>query len=85
MNDNDKKLAAIRKKSQQRFLFAGITLALYMSFVLPYTQMGSFLNKTLGDSLISGALVLFVALILIFLVMEYLFIHINEKNDQEQD
>ncbi len=80
MNDSEK-LVAIEKKVRQRLLFTGFTIVLYFSYVLNYTSAGSFLGQTIGDSHITGSLVLYVSLIVIFIILELIFLYINsEKN-----
>ena len=78
MENEDQILATIRKKTHQRFLFAAVTLLLYGSFVLCYTESAWFLTETIGDSPVSGGLVLYLALIAIFLTMEYVFLSRNK-------
>jgi uncharacterized membrane protein (DUF485 family) len=76
------KIEAIRLKTRRRLLFTGITLVLYFSYVvLNYTSLGSFMHKPIGDSLITGSLVLFPSLILIFIVLEVLFLFLNRRGD----
>lgn len=78
MERDDQILDTIHKKTRQRFLFASITLLLYGSFALCYTDAGSFLSKTTGDSSVSIGLLFFLGLIAIFLVMEYVFLLLNK-------
>lgn len=79
MKKEDQLLEAIRKKTRLRFLFAFVTVVLYGSFVLAYMEAGFFLRETVGSSSVTGALVLFWGLILIFLLMEYMFISLNKE------
>ena len=79
MEKEEQLLAAIRKKTRLRFLFAFFTVVLYGSFVLAYLEAGLFLRETIGNSSVTGALVLFWGLILIFLLMEYIFISLNKE------
>lgn len=79
MEKEDRLLEAIRKKTRLRFLFAFFTVVLYGSFVLAYLEAGFFLRETIGNSSVTGALVLFWGLILIFLLMEYIFISLNKE------
>lgn len=79
MEKEDQLLEAIRKKTRLRFLFACVTVVLYGSFVLAYTEAGFFLRETIGNSSVTGVLVLFWGLILIFLLMEYIFISVNKE------
>ncbi|MFT6287831.1 MAG: uncharacterized membrane protein (DUF485 family) [Halieaceae bacterium] len=76
------KIEAIRLKTRRRLLFTGITLVLYFSYVvLNYTSLGNFLHQPIGDSLITGSLVLFASLILIFIALEVLFLFLNSRSD----
>ena len=75
--DKDEKLEIIRRKTRQRLLFALITLTLYFSYVLNYT--GSGLGERLGDSWVTGSLVMFICLILSFIGLELLFLALNRE------
>ncbi|MEH6516829.1 MAG: hypothetical protein V7742_09115 [Halioglobus sp.] len=76
------KIEAIRLKTRRRLLFTGITLVLYFSYVvLNYTSLGSFIRQPIGDSLITGSLVLFPSLIVIFIALEVLFLFLNSRGD----
>ena len=81
--DDDKKLEAIRRKTRQRLLFTGITLALYFSYVLNYTEAGAFMGGMLGDSHVSGSLMMFVFLILSFIGLELLFLALTRNRGEE--
>tara|TARA_B110000971_G_C19952898_1_gene474242 strand:+ start:592 stop:834 length:243 start_codon:yes stop_codon:yes gene_type:complete len=78
MENEDKILGSIRSKVRQRFLFVSITVLLYSSFVLCYTENGQFLGEVVGDSATSGGLILFLGLIVVFLLLEYIFIVLNK-------
>jgi len=75
--DNKDKIEAIKRKTRQRLGFTVLTLGLYFSYVLNYTSWGAFLGNTLGDSHISGSLVMFAGLILVFICLELVFLQIN--------
>lgn len=79
--DKESKLRAIKRKTRQRLLFSGITLVMYFSYVLNYTAAGSFLGEKIGSSQLTGSLMMFMALIVIFIGMEILFLALNR--DQE--
>lgn len=79
MEEETQKLTAIHKKVRQRFRYSAITLLLYASFVICYTDAGRALSRPLGNSQINGALLLFTGLILLFLALEYLFLK-RDKN-----
>lgn len=72
-------LGSILSKVRQRFLFTTITVLLYGSLVLCYTDNGWFLRKLTGDSAISGGLILFLGLIVVFLLLEYIFLVLNKE------
>ncbi len=82
----EEKLQAVKRKTRQRLLFSACTMVLYFSYVLSYTKTGAFLSDTLGSSHISGSLALYAALIVIFIVLELLFLYINtdKKSDSGQ-
>ena len=73
----EEKLEAVKRKTRQRLVFTAITMALYFSYVLSYTNMGSFLSDTLGESHVSGSLALYGALIVVFISIELLFLYLN--------
>lgn len=74
------KLAAIRRKTRQRLLFSLVSMLLYFSFVLNWTGAGDALGAPLGDSAVSGSLLMFASLIVIFIGLEILFLLLN-RND----
>ena len=78
MESQDQILGSIRSKVRQRFLFAAITIFLYGSFVLCYIDEMWILSHVKGDSAISGGLVLFFGLIVVFLFLEYIFLALNK-------
>ncbi|MBE9539028.1 MAG: DUF485 domain-containing protein [Proteobacteria bacterium] len=75
--DKKEKLEVIKRKVRQRFLFSAFTIALYFSYVLNYTSAGSFLSKQIGDTHITGSLALYAALIVVFIILELIFLQIN--------
>lgn len=79
----EKKLAAIKRKTRQRLVFTLFTMCLYFSYVLSYTSAGAFLSDTLGDSNVSGSLALYVGLIIVFIMIEVLFLALNRDNKLE--
>ena len=78
MENQDQILDSIRSKVRQRFLFTAMTVFLYGSFVLCYVDEGRVLNHVTGDSAISGGLVLFFSLIVVFLFLEYIFLTLSK-------
>lgn len=77
--DNDSRLQAIRRKTRQRLLFSGATLLMYFSYVLNYTGAGSFLREKIGGSSLTGSLLMFMSLIVIFIALELIFLALNRE------
>lgn len=76
MSDSDK-LAAIRAKTRTRLLFALVTLGCYFAFVMNWVDgPDRALAQTLGESHINGSLLFFVGLIILFILLELLFLFI---------
>lgn len=75
------KMQFVRKKTIQRFLFSLISLTLYFSFAFNWTAAGSTLRERIGESHITGSLVMFVLLILGFIVLELLFIWLSHRQE----
>lgn len=75
--NTEEKIKIVKRKTRQRLMFTAITLVLYFSYVLSYTSMGSFLSHTLGESHVSGSLALYTALIVVFILIELLFLYLN--------
>ncbi len=76
--DKNEKFEAVRRKTRQRIVFTLIVMALYFTYVLNYTgSAGAFLGSTLGDSHISGSLLMFAGLIIVFIVLELIFLWLN--------
>lgn len=83
--DKDKKLELIKRKTRQRFWFCGCTLLLYYAFALNWTEAGSFLTQGISGSLVTGSLVMFALLIVIFIGLEMLFLHLYKKESEQQE
>ena len=77
--NNDEKLQAIKRKTRQRIVFSLATMALYFSFVLNYTSGGSGLIEALGSAHIPGSLVMFAGLIIVFVILELVFLFISRE------
>jgi uncharacterized membrane protein (DUF485 family) len=77
--DKNEKFKAIKRKTRQRIVFSLITMALYFSFVLNYTSGGSSLIEALGSAHIPGALVMFAGLIIVFVILELVFLFISRE------
>lgn len=79
--DRDRKIRAIQRKTRQRLMFAGITLLMYFAYVLNYTAMGSFLGEKIGGSQLTGSLAMFMGLIVIFILLELIFLALNTREE----
>jgi hypothetical protein len=53
-----------------------------LSYVLNYTEGGSFLAEPLGDSHVTGSLAMFAGLIVIYILLELLFLALNRDGDE---
>ena len=80
---NQNKLQFIRTKTRRRLLFTLVTLLLYFAFALNWTDAGGFLSQPLGDTAINGSLLMFIALIVIFIALEFAFLAINKSRDKK--
>jgi uncharacterized membrane protein (DUF485 family) len=67
----------IRRKTRQRLGFALVTLVLYFAYVLNYLPSGRFLGARLGDSYVTGSLLMFAGLIVVFILLELVFLALN--------
>jgi hypothetical protein len=65
---------AVHRKTRQRLLFTGIHLVLYFSFTLNWTSWGTALGTYVGDTWLTGSLLMFVLLILTFIALETVFL-----------
>lgn len=84
--DDQTRFATIRRTTRRRFWFAGITLVLYFSFVLNWTSVGQFLGQRIGGNAVTGSLLMFAGLIVIFILMEAIFLKItNSGNNPDQE
>lgn len=78
---SDKKLAHVQKKSRRRVIFTLLVLALYFSFSLNWFGFGDGLRATMGETPITGSLLMFITLIVGFIALEFLFLAISDKDD----
>jgi uncharacterized membrane protein (DUF485 family) len=81
--DHNQKLQAVRRKTRQRLGFTLLTLVMYFTYVLNYTEGGAFLGEKLGDTYITGSLVMFASLIVLFLGLEIVFMVLNRDGRGE--
>jgi len=72
---------AIRRRARLRLLFAGLVLGLYFAYLLNYLPSGSALGERLGSSWVTGSLAMFAGLVVIFLVLEWLFLLVDRDDD----
>ena len=82
--NNDEKLQAIKRKTRQRIVFSLVTMVLYFSFVLNYTSGGSGYIEELGSARIPGSLVMFAGLIIVFVILELVFLFISREQSSSR-
>ena len=75
----------LRRQIRRRFLFASVTLIIYFSYALNYTEVGSFLNQRLGSSYISGSLLMYGLIIISSIGLEWIFLRTQEDMSSEGD
>lgn len=80
--ENNKKIKLIKRKTRRRYIFAVMTLALYFTFALNWTDAGAGLGLLLGDSHISGSIVMFAGIIVLMISFELLFLALNRDDDK---
>lgn len=76
--DTAAKLRVITARTRRRFVFTGITLLLYFSFVLNWTDLGDRLAERLGGSHVTGSLLMFASLVVFFILLELVFLLMNQ-------
>jgi uncharacterized membrane-anchored protein len=72
----------LRQRTRRRFLFTGLHLCLYFSFSLNWTAWGDAFANRLGATYVTGALLMFIALILIFIALESVFLWLSRRGEQ---
>jgi len=77
------KLQIIRRKNRLRVIFSLLTFGLYFSFVLNWTDFGAPMLEGIGGTLINGALLMFVSLIVIFILLEVIYLRLARNADGE--
>ncbi len=75
----------LQRQIRRRFLFASVTLIIYFSYALNYTEVGSFLNQRLGSSYISGSLLMYGLIIVSSIGLELIFLRTQEEISSEGD
>ena len=75
----------LQRQIRRRFLFASVTLIIYFSYALNYTEIGSFLNQRLGSSYISGSLLMYGLIIISSIVLELIFLRTQDEMSSEGD
>ena len=78
----DPKLQAIARRTRRRLLFSLVTLVLYFSYVLNYTAADDRLGARLGNSYVTGSLLMFASLILSFIALELLFLALARRQER---
>lgn len=76
--DTAAKLQVIRSRTRRRFVFTGITLLLYFSFILNWTDFGDRLAERVGASHVTGSLLMFALLVVFFILLELVFLVLNQ-------
>jgi hypothetical protein len=82
MVQRDDKLAAIRRKTRQRYLYALITMGLYFSFTLNYVDGGRELVAGLAVGKVPGPVVMFALLVIAFIALESLFLYLAAREER---
>ena len=72
----------LRERTRRRFFFTGLHLLLYFSFSLNWTSWGSFLAERLGATYLSGAIVMFAGLVVLFIVLESVFLWLSQREER---
>ncbi len=78
----DPRLEYVRRKTRRRLLFSAAHLVLYFSFTLNWTSFGHVLSSQLGGGPMTGSLLMFILLVLIFLGMESVFLLFDREADK---
>lgn len=76
-------LKTVRRKTRQRLAFALVTLICYLAYLLNYIPLGAFLRERLQGSWISGSLAMYGGLILLFIVLELIFLRLDSDDDPD--
>lgn len=76
-------LKTVRRKTRQRLAFALVTLVCYLAYLLNYMPLGTFLRERLQGSWISGSLAMYGGLILLFIVLELIFLRLDSDDDPD--
>lgn len=84
-SDKQDKLALIKRTTRRRFAFTLVTLLLYFSFALNWTEFGAGMSTGIGTTSITGAMLMFALLIVTFVALEYLFLRVTGVSLRKQD
>lgn len=76
---SDPRLEKVQRKTRRRLVFTAIHLTLYFTFTLNWTNWGGFLATSVGGGLLSGAIVMFIVLVLAFISLEFLFLSLDKR------
>ena len=82
---DDEILKTVRRRTRQRLAFALVTLIFYFAYLLNYLPRGGFLSERLGDSWITGSLAMFAGLIVLFILLELIFLRLDSDDDPDAD
>ncbi|MEE4145330.1 MAG: DUF485 domain-containing protein [Halieaceae bacterium] len=75
-----RKLDAIRRRTRRRLAFSLVVLVSYFGYVLNYLPSGAFLGRRLGESQVTGSLLMFAGLIAFFILLELVFLAFNRDS-----
>lgn len=75
----DANIEAVHRKTRQRLLFTGIHLVLYFSFTFNWTSWGEGLGGYLGETRLTGSLMMFVVLVFTFILLETIFLVLSRR------
>tara|TARA_R110001599_G_scaffold353859_1_gene600529 strand:+ start:30117 stop:30422 length:306 start_codon:yes stop_codon:yes gene_type:complete len=81
--EEDVMLRAVRRKTRHRLVFSLVILVLYFAYLFNYLPSGEFLAQRLGTSWITGSLAMFAGLIVMFILLELVFLCLD--SDDEPD
>lgn len=78
-------LKTVRRKTRQRLAFALVTLIFYLAYLLNYLPLGVFLRERLQGSWITGSLAMFAGLIVLFILLELIFLRLDSDDDPDAE
>ena len=78
-------LNAVRRKTRKRLAFALVTLVFYLAYLLNYLPVGNFLRERLHGSWVTGSLAMFAGLIVLFILLELVFLRLDSDDDPDAE